>query len=450
MRKATRSSRAAHRPVLAGKPYPLGATWDGTGVNFALFSANATGVELCLYGDDGNAESARIQVTEQTYQVWHAYIPGIQLGQRYGYRVDGPFDPDRGQRFNPAKLLLDPYTKAIDRPFAWHDSMFGYEMNNARSDLQADHRDSGPFVPKSLVIDPGFDWEDDQPLRTPWHDSILYEVHVKGFTATHPEIPVQQRGTYAGLAHPAALEYLRELGVTAVELLPVHQHLDERSLVERKLSNYWGYNTIGYFAPELRYASDATCGVQVREFKAMVKALHVAGIEVILDVVYNHTAEGNQLGPTLAFRGLDNASYYRLCAEAPRYYEDFSGCGNTLDMRQPRALQLVMDSLRYWVLDMHVDGFRFDLAAALGREAHKVDRLSAFFDIIQQDPVLSQVKLIAEPWDLGADGYQIGNFVCVITGVATVTHCRHWLAVFPAVPTCTSIVDGACVPASIL
>jgi len=396
---------------LPGAPYPLGATWDGAGVNFALFSGNASGVELCLFdGADGNAELARIPLTEQTYQVWHVYVPGIRPGQRYGYRVHGPYEPARGQRFNPAKLLLDPYAKAIDRMLDWSDSVFGYGIGRPEADLGLDERDSAPAVPKAVVVNPAFDWGGDRPLRTPWHDSVLYEVHVKGFTARHPEVPPALRGTYAGMAYPAVTDYLAELGVTAVELLPVHQHVDERHLAERGLTNYWGYNSIGYFAPDLRYASSRVLGGQVSEFKAMVRALHRAGIEVILDVVYNHTAEGNELGPTLAFRGLDNAAYYRLRADDPRYYDDFSGCGNTLDMRQPRALQLVMDSLRYWVLDMHVDGFRFDLAAALGREAREVDRLSAFFDIIQQDPVLSQVKLIAEPWDLGEGGYQAGNF----------------------------------------
>ncbi|MDT3706222.1 MAG: glycogen debranching protein GlgX [Thiobacillus sp.] len=396
---------------LPGAPYPLGATFDGAGVNFALFSENATGVDLCLFGEaDGNAETARIALTEQTYQVWHVYVPGLRPGQRYGYRVHGPYEPARGQRFNPAKLLLDPYAKAVDRTLGWSDSVFGYQIGHAAADLSLDERDSAPAVPKAVVVNPAFDWGDDRPLRTPWHDSVLYEVHVKGFTARHPDVPPALRGSYAGMAYPVVTDYLRELGVTAVELLPVHQRVDERSLIERGLTNYWGYNSIGFFAPDLRYASTTTLGGQVREFKAMVKALHDAGIEVILDVVYNHTAEGNQFGPTLAFRGLDNAVYYRLRAGDPRYYEDFSGCGNTLDMRQPRALQLVMDSLRYWVLDMHVDGFRFDLASALGREAREVDRLSAFFDIIQQDPVLSQVKLIAEPWDLGEGGYQAGNF----------------------------------------
>jgi len=397
--------------VRPGVPYPLGASWDGAGVNFALFAENATAVDLCLFdAADGNTETARLPLTEQIYQVWHVYVPGLGPGQRYGFRVHGPYDPAHGQRFNPAKLLLDPYAKAIDRALVWDDRLFGYPIGGAEADLGLDGRDSGPFMPKSVVIDPAFDWGSEQPLRTPWHDSVLYEVHVKGFTARHPDVPAGLRGTYAGMAHPAITGYLKELGVTAIELLPVQQHVDERSLVERGLTNYWGYNTIGYFAPDLRYASSGVLGDQVRDFKAMVKAMHATGIEVILDVVYNHTAEGNELGPTLAFRGLDNAAYYRLRADDPRYYQDFSGCGNALNMREPRTLQLIMDSLRYWVLDMHVDGFRFDLAAALGREARAVDRLSAFFDIIQQDPVLSQVKLVAEPWDLGEGGYQIGNF----------------------------------------
>jgi len=405
-----RAARATVR-VRPGAPYPLGATFDGAGVNFALFAENASGVELCLYDSaDGNTETARLPLTEQTYQVWHVYVPELQPRQRYGFRVHGPYEPARGQRFNSAKLLLDPYARAIDRTLKWDDGLFGYTIGHANADSSFDERDSGPLVPKSVVIDPAFDWGDDRPLQTPWHDSVLYEVHVKGFTARQPDVPASLRGTYAGMAHPAVINYLKDLGITAVELLPVQQHVDERGLIERGLTNYWGYNTIGYFAPHVGYASGGPLGEQVSEFKTMVKALHAAGIEVILDVVYNHTAEGSELGPTLAFRGLDNASYYRLRADDPRYYQDFSGCGNTLDMRHPRTLQLVMDSLRYWVLDMHVDGFRFDLAAALGREAGQVDRLSAFFDIIQQDPVLSQVKLIAEPWDLGEGGYQIGNF----------------------------------------
>jgi glycogen operon protein len=425
-------------------------------VNFALFSENATGVDLCLFGgSDGNAANERIPLTEQTYQVWHVYLPGIQPGQRYGYRVHGPYQPARGHRFNPAKLLLDPYAKAIDRTLDWSGSVFGYAIGHAETDLSLDERDSESFVPKSIVVNPAFDWEDDQPLHTPWHDSVLYEVHVKGFTAGHPEVPTQLRGTYAGMAHPTITGYLRDLGVTAVELLPIHHHVDERSLVDRGLTNYWGYNTIGYFAPDGRYASNGVRGEQVGEFKTMVKALHRAGIEVILDVVFNHTAEGNQLGPTLAFRGLDNAVYYRLQASNPRYYQDFSGCGNTLDMRQPRTLQLVMDSLRYWVLDMHVDGFRFDLAAALGREAREVDRLSAFFDIIQQDPVLSQVKLIAEPWDLGEGGYQVGNFPPLWSewnGRYRDSVRDYWRGsspvASPAAPISTSTAAGGRVPAS--
>ncbi len=394
-----------------GVPYPLGATYDGSGVNFALSSEAATGVELCLFGGpDGNQETARFQVTEQTDHVWHIYLSGAQAGQRYGYRVDGPYDPAGGHRFNHAKLLLDPYAKAVDRVLTWDDSLFGYQFGNPDADLSRDDRDSAAFMPKGVVVDPHFRWGSDRRLNIPWHETVIYELHVKGFTARHPEVPPNLRGTYAGLATPAVIEYLRSLSVTAVELMPVHQIVTERRLAERGLTNYWGYNSIGYFAPEVRYSSSSPLGEQVREFKLMVKAFHRAGIEVILDVVYNHTAEGNQLGPTLCMRGIDNANYYRLTPGNRRYYVDYTGCGNTLNMVSPQTLQLVMDSLRYWVLEMHVDGFRFDLAAALARELHDVDRLGAFFDIIHQDPVLSQVKLIAEPWDLGEGGYQVGNF----------------------------------------
>jgi glycogen operon protein len=393
-----------------GSPYPLGATWDGAGVNFALFSENATGVELCLFGAEGNRETARLGMTERTDQVWHLYLPEARPGQRYGYRVHGPWDPNNGHRFNPAKLLLDPYAKAIDGTVRWSDALFGYEIGHAELDLARDDRDSAGGVPKSVVVETAFTWGDDRPLRTPWNETIIYEVHVKGITARHPDVPQHLRGTYAGLASPAVLDHLRSLGITAVELLPVHQFVDDKTLVDRGLSNYWGYNSIGFFAPDPRYASDGRLGQQVNEFKTMVKLLHQAGLEVILDVVYNHTAEGNQLGPTLAFRGIDNAAYYRLSGEYRRYYEDYTGCGNTLNMTHPRTLQLIMDSLRYWIQEMHVDGFRFDLASALARELNDVDRLGAFFDIIHQDPVISQVKLIAEPWDLGEGGYQVGNF----------------------------------------
>ncbi len=405
------SNRAQNRPRRPGVPYPLGATWDGEGVNFALFSENATGVELCLFGGaDGNHEEARIEITEQSDQVWHVYLPAIAPGQRYGYRVHGPYDPAAGHRFNAQKLLLDPYAKTIDRPLRWSDALLGYEIGGPDADLNIDRRDNASVMPKSVVVDDAFDWNGDHLLRTAWNETVIYEVHVKGFTWRHPQVPPAMRGTYAGLASPPAIDHLRALGITAVELMPVHQSVSSHVLEERGLTDYWGYNSIGYFAPDLRFSSSGSLGQQVTEFKSMVKALHQAGIEVILDVVYNHTAEGSHLGPTLCFRGIDNLSYYRLQQSNRRLYADFTGCGNTLNMRHPRTLQLVMDSLRYWVLEMHVDGFRFDLAAALARELHDVDRLAAFFDIILQDPVLCQVKLIAEPWDLGEGGYQVGNF----------------------------------------
>jgi glycogen operon protein len=394
-----------------GQPYPLGATWDGEGTNFALFSENAEKVELCLFGgEDGSEEYSRVPIAEHTHEVWHVYVPGVGPGQRYGYRVHGAYDPHTGRRFNPNKLLLDPYAKAIDGTVRWSDSVFAYQIGAPEQDLSFDDRDSASAMPKSVVLDPSYDWEGDQPPKTPWHKTIIYELHVKGFTKRHPQVEERLRGTYAGLASPAAIEYLTSLGVTAVELMPVHQFVADRHLVERGLTNYWGYNSIGYFAPDVRYSSQGYLGEQVREFKDMVKALHRAGIEVILDVVYNHTGEGNHMGPTLCFRGIDNASYYRLVNADRRYYMDYTGCGNTLNMMHPRVLQIIMDSLRYWIIEMHVDGFRFDLAAALARELHDVDRLSAFFDIIQQDPVISQVKLIAEPWDIGEGGYQVGNF----------------------------------------
>jgi isoamylase len=393
-----------------GSPYPLGATWDGSGVNFAIFSESATGVELCLIDSDGAGELARIEIGEHTDQIWHVYLPEVRPGQRYGYRVHGPYDPSQGHRFNPAKLLLDPYGKAIDSTIRWSDHLFGYVVGHVDADLAPDDRDSGAGMPKSVVIDPAFTWGADRPPRIPWNESVIYEVHVKGFTARHPDVPKALQGTYAGLSCPPVIEYLRALGITAVELMPIHQFVADKHLVDRGLTNYWGYNSIGFFAPDVRYAATGTLGQQVTEFKTMVKQLHDVGIEVILDVVYNHTGEGNHLGPTLCFRGIDNAAYYRLSSEDRRYYVDYTGCGNTLDMTHPRVLQLIMDSLRYWVLEMHVDGFRFDLAAALARELHDVDRLGAFFDIIHQDPVISQVKLIAEPWDLGDGGYQVGNF----------------------------------------
>ncbi|HEX7127969.1 MAG TPA: glycogen debranching protein GlgX [Thermodesulfobacteriota bacterium] len=395
--------------VRPGQPYPLGATWDGSGVNFALFSENATGVELCLFEPGDTPKETRVWMPEYTDHVWHVYLPHVRPGQRYGYRVYGPYDPQRGHRFNPAKVVLDPYAKAIDGTIRWSDAMFGYTIGHPDGDLHRDERDNAADVPKCVVVDPAFTWGDDRPPRIPWNETIIYEAHVKGLTMRHPGVPDELRGTYAGLASPAVVDYLVRLGVTAVELMPIHHSVPDKHLVDRGLTNYWGYNSIGFFAPDIRYASEYRAGMQVSEFKAMVKTLHQAGLEVILDVVYNHTAEGNHLGPTLCFRGIDNAAYYRLMPDR-RYYADYTGTGNTLDMTHPRALQLLMDSLRYWILEMHVDGFRFDLASALARELHDVDRLGAFFDIIHQDPVISQVKLIAEPWDVGEGGYQVGNF----------------------------------------
>jgi len=394
-----------------GRPYPPGATWDGAGVNFALFSEHATAVDLCLFDPAvPEREIRRIAVTEHTDQIWHVYLPEARPGLLYGYRVHGPYAPGDGHRFNPDKVLLDPYAKAIAGSVTWDGALFGYRPGETEEGATPDRRDSAPFVPKCVVVETAFSWGDDRLLRTPWHKTVIYEVHVKGFTARHPQVPPELRGTYAGLASPPALEHLRRLGVTAVELLPVHHSVAEQRLVDRGLTNYWGYNSIGYLAPDSRFASTGARGEQVAEFKSMVKRLHQAGIEVILDVVYNHTAEGDHRGPTLCFRGIDNAAYYRLEADDRRTYRDYTGCGNTLNLTHPRSLQLLMDSLRYWVQDMHVDGFRFDLASALARELHDVDRLSAFFDVIHQDPVISQVKLIAEPWDLGEGGYQVGNF----------------------------------------
>ena len=392
-----------------GTPYPLGATWDGAGTNFALFSEVADGVELCLFDGDGDGPRAenRVELTEMDGFVWHGYLPDIGPGQRYGYRVHGPYEPGKGHRCNPAKMLLDPYGKAVDGQVRWDESLFGYRFADP---TRVNTADSAPYMPTNVVINPFFDWGDDRPPRTPYHDTVIYEAHVRGLTLCHPEVPPDERGTYAGLAHPAVIEHLTRLGVTAVELMPVHQFVPEHELVDRGLTNYWGYNTIAFLAPHNRYAAASTPGGQIGEFKAMVKALHDAGVEVILDVVYNHTAEGDHRGPTLSFRGIDNAAYYRLADEDKRYYVDYTGCGNSLNVRYPHALQLIMDSLRYWVLEAHVDGFRFDLAAALARELHDVDRLSAFFDLVQQDPVVSQVKLIAEPWDVGEGGYQVGNF----------------------------------------
>ncbi|MEU8172591.1 glycogen debranching protein GlgX [Microbispora hainanensis] len=393
------------REVWPGEPYPLGATWDGVGTNFSVFSEVAERVELCLYDDRG--EETRVDLPEVDGFVWHGYVPGIMPGQRYGFRVHGPYRPDHGHRCNPSKLLLDPYAKAVEGSVRWNESLFSYHFADPAR-LNTD--DSAPYMPKNVVVNPFFEWGNDRPPRTPYHETVIYEAHVRGLTMRHPAVPEEQRGTYAGLAHPAVIDHLQSIGVTAVELMPVHQFVPEHFLVARGLTNYWGYNTIAYMAPHNAYASSGQRGEQVQEFKAMVRALHDAGIEVILDVVYNHTAEGDHMGPTLGFRGIDNVAYYRLREEDRRYYLDYTGCGNSLNVRSPHALQLIMDSLRYWVLDMHVDGFRFDLAAALARELHDVDRLSAFFDLIQQDPVISQVKLIAEPWDVGPGGYQVGNF----------------------------------------
>jgi glycogen operon protein len=397
--------------IWLGYPYPLGATWLGNGVNFAIFSEHATSVDLCLFDDvDTPRENIRIPMTEHTDQVWHVFLPDVKPGQLYGYRVYGGYDPERGQRFNPSKLLLDPYAKAIAGTINWSDEMFGYVVGNPQEDLVRDFRDDAWGMPKSVVIDSSFDWAGDKNPRTPLNESIIYELHVKGFTRLHPGVPDELRGTYAGVGSSASIGYLKNLGVTAVELLPVHSFVNDKILADKGLTNYWGYNSIGYFAPEAKYSSSGDRGEQVREFKTMVRNLHAAGIEVILDVVYNHTGEGNHMGPTLSFRGVDNQSYYWLSPEDPRFYMDFTGTGNTFNLLHPRTLQLVMDSLRYWVLEMHVDGFRFDLAVTLARDFGGVNKLHAFFEIIHQDPVLSQVKLIAEPWDVGAGGYQVGNF----------------------------------------
>jgi isoamylase len=388
-----------------GRPWPLGATYDGAGTNFSLFSEVAEVVMLCLFDSDGTQRCVSLEEVDAF--CWHAYLPNIGPGQRYGYRVHGPWAPERGLRANPTKLLLDPYAKAIEGGVDWDPACFPYRFG--AEDLRNDD-DSAPHVPKSVVHNPYFDWGNDRPPATPLHETIIYEVHVKGFTARHPGIPEQLRGTYAGLGHPVAIDYLTSLGVTAVELLPVHQFVHDAHLVERGLRNYWGYNSIGFFAPHNEYSAAGQAGEQVQEFKAMVRALHDAGIEVILDVVYNHTAEGNHLGPVLSFKGIDNPAYYRLVPDDRRFYYDTTGTGNSLNVGHPRSLQLIMDSLRYWVTEMHVDGFRFDLAATLARQFYEVDRLSAFFDLVEQDPVVSQVKLIAEPWDLGEGGYQVGNF----------------------------------------
>jgi isoamylase len=402
-------STPTRQTVWPGTPFPLGAIWDGNGTNFSLFSENAERVELCLFDADGR--ETRYELTERTAFNWHGYLPGVGPGQRYGFRVHGPWAPDRGHRFNPAKLLIDPYAKAIEGPVQWDAAnTLPYVPGRKDADLEADDEDDADAIPKCLVIDPGFDWEGDARPETPWSDTVIYEVHVKGFTERMPGVREDLQGTYGGLASDAAIEYLKSLGVTAVELLPIHHIADEQFLHDKGLTNHWGYSSIGYLAPHSLYAATGSRGEQVREFKGMVKALHRAGIEVILDVVYNHTAEGNHLGPMLGFKGIDNRAYYRTMPDDPRYYMDFTGTGNSLNPVNPSVLRLIMDSLRYWVGDCHVDGFRFDLASALAREFYDVDRLSAFFDVIHQDPILSQVKLIAEPWDVGPGGYQVGNF----------------------------------------
>ncbi|HEY6206956.1 MAG TPA: glycogen debranching protein GlgX [Chthoniobacterales bacterium] len=394
-----------------GEPYPLGATWAGNGVNFSLFSEHAAAVELCLFDNaDAREENIRIPVTERTGHVWHVFLPDARPGQVYGYRVSGPYDPERGMRFNNSKLLIDPYAKAIVGQMNWGDEMFGYTVGDPEEDLAPDFRDDAWGMPKAAVIDTGFDWGNDRPPRTPLQQSIIYELHVKGFTKLWPELPEHLRGTYAGLASEEAIGYLKNLGVTAIELMPVHTHFDDKALVDRGLTNYWGYNTIGFFAPHAPYSSNREPGAEVVEFKGMVRNLHAAGIEVILDVVYNHTGEGNHLGPTLSFRGIDNIAYYWLAPGNPRLYFDFTGIGNTFNALHPPTLRLIMDSLRYWVEEMHVDGFRFDLASALGRDGHGFNKLHPFFQAINQDPVISQVKLIAEPWDVAEGGYQLGNF----------------------------------------
>ncbi len=396
--------------VYPGTPYPLGASYDGEGVNFALYAENAEGVDLCLFESaESETENVKIRMKENSHHVWHCYLPDVAPGQLYGYRVFGPYEPHRGHRFNPHKLLLDPYAKAISGTILWHDALFGYKIGDPAGDLSFSDIDSAPYIPKSVVIDPYFDWEDDKLPNIPYHKTIIYETQVKGFTMLHPDIPKEIRGTYAALCHPVCIDYLKRLGITAIELMPVHHFLIDRHLKDNNLTNYWGYNTIGFFAPDVRYSSSGKLGQQVSEFKQMVKEFHRAGIEVILDVVYNHTGEGNQMGPTVSFRGIDNASYYRL-TEDRRYYMDYTGTGNTLNVMMPNVLRLIMDSLRYWIVEMHVDGFRFDLAATLARELHEVDRLGSFFDIIHQDPLISQVKLIAEPWDIGEGGYQVGKF----------------------------------------
>ena len=388
---------------------PLGAQVRKGGVNFALYAEHAEKVELCLFDSDGK-ETGRYALPDCTNKIWHGFIPGLQPGQAYGYRVHGPYEPAKGLRFNPNKLLIDPYAKATAGPVQWNEAVFPYKIGDPAEDLSFDDRDSAPFIPKSVVVSDLYDWDGDESPRVPWHETVIYEMHVKGFTMKNPAIPEHLRGTYSGVAHPASIQYLKDLGITSVELLPIQQFVEDDYLQKKELHNYWGYSTIGFFAPEWRYSGKGHDGGQVGEFKSMVKALHGAGIEVILDVVYNHTAEGNHMGPMLSFRGIDNPAYYRLMPDDLRHYMDYTGCGNTLNVTTFTSLRLMVDSLRYWVSEMHVDGFRFDLASALARGLSDVDQLNSFFGILQQDPLLSQVKLIAEPWDLGAGGYQVGQF----------------------------------------
>ncbi len=400
------SSETPITAVWPGRAYPRGANWDGEGVNFAMFSENAEKVELCIFDESGRRERQRIALRERTDHVWHCYLPEARPGLAYGYRVHGPYKPEEGHRFNPNKLVIDPYAKDYIGALRWSDALYGYTVGHKKEDLAFDRRDSAAFMPKCRVLEPAFTWGEDRRPDVPWHEMVIYELHVRGFTMQHPEVPQPLRGTYAGLATAPVIEHLKRMGITTVELMPVHSYINDRNLFEKGLQNYWGYNTLGFFAPELRYSASE----KVKEFKTTVKTLHSAGIEVILDVVYNHTCEGNHLGPTLSFRGIDNAAYYILSEEDRRFYADFTGCGNTVNLEHPRALQLLMDSLRYWVEEMHVDGFRFDLASALARERGKVEHLGGFFDVIRQDPTLNRVKLIAEPWDLGHGGYQVGNF----------------------------------------
>ena len=395
--------------ITPGKPFPLGATWTGKGTNFSLFAKNAERVELCLYDIDGN-ESGRVELVERDHHIFHCFVNEVLPGQLYGYRVYGPYLPGEGKRFNPNKLLIDPYAKAICCGLTWNKAVFGYDITVEEKDLGFSNLDSAPYMPRSVVVDLAYDWQDDTPPDISYHQTVIYELHVKGFSQLNPLIPEELRGTFAGIAHPESIKYLKSLGITAVELMPVHEFISDGHLQDRGLNNYWGYNTIGFFAPHQKYSSSDGRGGQVKEFRDMVKELHRNGLEVILDVVYNHTAEGNELGPTLSFKGIDNESYYRLEQDNKRYYTDYTGTGNTLNTRMPSVLKFIMDSLRYWVKEMHVDGFRFDLASTLARGLHEVDRLGAFFDIIHQDPVISQVKLIAEPWDVGEGGYQVGKF----------------------------------------